>query len=1259
MPTEVDLHGKRTHNFIMEHSKSCKELLYDSLQYGSDQSASLGFVLDSTSSINTNTRPPELGILDVKPVLNYSIQTGEEFALEFMRDRVNTRKAFIPNNAGEHNNYATGYMDLRGILGNGYTGSDGGSDISVSTIVEKGLKEFEGKNSLYEDRSNHDPMQSVEQNSSGNGSGRGDAHGYDSSRACHSFLTKMKILCSFGGKILPRPSDGKLRYVGGETHIICISKNISWDELKQKTLTIFNQARTIKYQLPGEDLDALVSVSCHEDLQNMMEECNTLEETEGSTKLRMFLFSRSDLDDAYHGLGSLDGDSEVQYVVAVNGMDIGSRENSTLHGLAKSSASNLDELDGQSIEGGTGKAATDSVGTSTSPFTGNFVASSIQPTRLTLPGSSNAYENHAKFRHDQVIHHGKPPGKSSVSMPICGNLTEGHAFPGLDVEDPEMLVKKVKLKSDGSVQPACHRETLSLSQNDYVAPLEPKTYDGEVMRYVPVEEATVAVSVPGNERKHQEHVQTSLYPDVNPIQGPICNEDDHCHTFSSAFARGHADSESDPIDLSYLEPPALPQRVFNSERIPREQSALLNRLSKSDDSLGSQLLLSHSHPDTMAHDPINQSTEKLHNGNQAPQNEQFMSTAKPLYMESLTIDDGLAQLQKYRVFADAIGQKNKKLSADESEFDWKQKVPNILCCKDAANEGQNQKADFEMTSVDFKNLHVELTAEAKPEVPVVSEATSLKHDDNNSSWLPEPNWDEMVGKDSCDENQGHVQTFAWVESSMMDASEGEISHAIPSTKQGDILIDINDRFPRDFLSDIFSKEVLSEDSSGTSVLHKDGVALSLNMENHEPQHWSFFQKLAQDGNVSLIDQNHIDFSSGQTQVDEVSPGSYHVTPLMGELVPTSHVGSQTNFSEDNHKELPATMGADSIVLHSHYNRSMVKGTESMEFDGMSENLGTHMEHEDGKFFKNIGLPPLDPSLEDLDINTLQVIKNDDLEELKELGSGTFGTVYHEKWRGTDVAIKRIKKSCFTGRSSEQERLTIEFWREADILSKLHHPNVVAFYGVVQDELGETLATVTEYMVDGSLRRVLLCKDRYLDCRKRLIIAMDAAFGMEYLHSKNIVHFDLKCDNLLVNMKDPLRPICKVGDFGLSKIKRNTLVSGGVRGTLPWMAPELLNGSSIKVSEKVDVFSFGIVLWEILTGEEPYANMHYGAIIGGIVSNTLRPTIPSFCDTEWRILMEQCWDPNPAARPSFTEIARRLREMSVATHIKPSCHKASK
>ncbi|KAK9078955.1 hypothetical protein SSX86_000624 [Deinandra increscens subsp. villosa] len=186
------------------------------------------------------------------------------------------------------------------------------------------------------------------------------------------------------------------------------------------------------------------------------------------------------------------------------------------------------------------------------------------------------------------------------------------------------------------------------------------------------------------------------------------------------------------------------------------------------------------------------------------------------------------------------------------------------------------------------------------------------------------------------------------------------------------------------------------------------------------------------------------------------------------------------------------------------------------------------------------------------LHGLQIIKNADLEELRELGSGTFGTVYHGKWRGSDVAIKRIRKSCFAGKSSEQERLTKDFWREAQMLSNLHHPNVVALYGVVPDGPGGTLSTVTEYMTNGSLKHVLLKNKRALDWRKKLIIAQDAAIGMEYLHLKKIIHFDLKCENLLVSLGDPQRPICKVGDFGLSRIKRNTFVSGGVRGTLPSM-----------------------------------------------------------------------------------------------------------
>ncbi|RVW47470.1 putative serine/threonine-protein kinase [Vitis vinifera] len=237
----------------------------------------------------------------------------------------------------------------------------------------------------------------------------------------------------------------------------------------------------------------------------------------------------------------------------------------------------------------------------------------------------------------------------------------------------------------------------------------------------------------------------------------------------------------------------------------------------------------------------------------------------------------------------------------------------------------------------------------------------------------------------------------------------------------------------------------------------------------------------------------------------------------------------------------------------------------------------------------------------LSTRELQTIKNTDLEYIKELGSGTYGTVSYGKWKGSDVAIKRIKPSCFTEDTLEEDRLVAEFWKEAHILGQLHHPNIVAFYGVVTDGPVTNLATVTEYMVNGSLKQVLQ--------KKR-----------------------------------------SIGDLGLSKIKQRTLISGGLRGTIPWMAPELFNSKNDLVTEKVDVYSFGIAMWELLTGEEPYGKLSSEEIIAGIIKGNLRPKIPT-CDPAWRSLMERCWSSDPGSRPDFSEIAKELRVMSAAMNIK--------
>ncbi|PON58264.1 Mitogen-activated protein kinase kinase kinase [Trema orientale] len=1249
---------------MMDQSRTNKQYQYNSIEPGNNeafQSSSQTFISDTHSSIRGSMRSPNPNIAEVKPGLNYSLQTGEEFALEFIRDRVNQWKPLLPNAVGDPN-YATGYMELKGILGISHTGSESGSDISMLTANEKGPAQYERKNSsAHEDRSIYASVQSVPQMSSGYESSRGVNHGYVSSGASGSSSLKMKVLCSFGGKIIPRPSDGKLRYVGGETRIVGIRKDISWQELTQKLFSIYNQTHVIKYQLPGEDLDALVSVSCDEDLQNMMEECNELGTREGSQKLRIFLFSMSDLEDAQFGLSRMDGDSDVQYVVAVNGMDLGSRKDSNVRGFPSSSASNLGVLDRQNIEKEKNMTAVGPAGVSNMGLTNNTVSSSISQSSVpVIPSSSNAYENHPHFYHGAIMHHGEnidnplhnghvtssysPFVEVSGSMPLHENMdqqgfsTVGQSISGLIVENLEVPVKHVKVNSDGSAKPASNPEKVFPLGKEYVAPSQP--YDNNSAGYIPMEEASITAQDDGQRSLSSKNVGRCQEPrniaplidSANPQQVSKLSEDDHHSTSGAAFAPGYVRSDSTVSDQSYPEPPVLPQRVFYSEKIPREQvDELLNRLSKSDDSHGSQFVISHPRSDTTHQCPITDEQNKLEkDGNLPPKTEHSFSTAKPLPVDTHTVDDGLSRLQKYKEFADSVCQMNAEL-LQNMDGELKLAVPNPVDNKDVVKEDSTVKADQEAVS----SINGHENPKPTSEHPDGSQITSVEH--------------PVDPAHNHQEHDFHVPT-----------ENATPSTGISASMQGDILIDIEDRFPRDLLSDIFSKAILSKDSPGIDLLHKDGPGLSLNVENREPKRWSYFQKLAQEGFVqkdfSLMDQD-LDFSSALGK-DGVDPP----TGVPTDGISQDHVDPQLKFGEENHIELSGPTVADS-TLHPNYDHSQAKDTESMQFGRMMDNLRMQdSEYEDGNFHtRNVGLPPLDPSLGDFDISTLQAIKDEDLEELRELGSGTFGTVYHGKWRGTDVAIKRIKKSCFTGRSSEQERLTIEFWREADILSKLHHPNVVAFYGVVQDGPGGTLATVTEFMVDGSLRHVLLRKDRYLDRRKRLIIAMDAAFGMEYLHSKNIVHFDLKCDNLLVNLKDPLRPICKVGDFGLSKIKRNTLVSGGVRGTLPWMAPELLNGSSNKVSEKVDVFSFGIVLWEILTGEEPYANMHYGAIIGGIVNNTLRPTIPSYCDSEWRTLMEECWAPNPLARPSFTEIASRLREMSAAaaSQAKAQAQKPSK
>ncbi|CAG7880584.1 unnamed protein product [Brassica rapa] len=1218
------------------------------------------FSHDSSTNVNMNVRPPDYAIpTPARPVLNYSIQTGEEFAFEFMRDRVIVKPQFVPDVYGKPPSGMPVSVNLS-AMGMVLPVSESGSNTTVLSAAEK-RHTFEQERkppARKEDKSYHELVKSAPVISSRNDTGQ-KVQSLVSSRASDSSLNQAKFLCSFGGRIIPRPRDQKLRYVGGETRIIRISKDISFQELMRKMSEMFPEVRTIKYQLPGEDLDALVSVSSDEDLQNMMEEC-TVFGNGGSEKPRMFLLSSSDIEDGQFGMEAAEGDSEVQYVVAVNGMDLGSRKSSL--GIT-APGNNLDELLHSNTDREISRAATEPAVASVAPLAGNESLSAGQ-TSQPVAGFSTGNEPFSQPYLGQQVHFtglGNHQVYTSAHMATIGYIDEKESAPlhvqpqphfipfsvnpetplevvaphyphkpeqGVlhdeqiyHVQDSEASTKEAKMRRDDSFKKVTDPANVSTVGTSLSAK-EPKmriesstprvseysvssTSDLKVPDHVLKEEAPVSTQVSDStpnpstsacpeksRRKSQDHVENNLSakePKMRKEQSTTrASEYSISSVSSNSMVPDHTLKEEAPVSMQISNSTPNPSSFFYPEgslKTPQEYV-----------------------PKTAALDTANEGI-KIYQDNQ-------FSLPGRISGSGLVTSDGDSsnvsnvdqQVLHQRVFhSERIPRdmaESKRLSKSDDSLG--SQFVMAKSTSDAFLPISESAETFHEANMESQNVHSSAPVRPAPE----------------SLWTAEGNISQFEKRNLEPSAQEHVSQS---EASVKAVPRGQIEN-------GDIVVDINDRFPRDFLADILKvKESLS--FPGLGQLHGDGAGVSVNVQNLDPKNWSYFRNLAQDEferkDLSLMDQDHPGFPTSLTNTDGV-PIDYSYPPLQSEKVAPTRLKPQIHFDENIQPHVSTTAVADSRTADTQedYGQSQFKGAETTDAN------------------VNTGVPLIDLVAEDSSHRSLQVIKNDDLEELKELGSGTFGTVYHGKWRGTDVAIKRIKRSCFIGRSSEQERLTSEFWHEAEILSKLHHPNVMAFYGVVRDGPGGTLATVTEYMVNGSLRHVLL-SNRQIDRRKRLIIAMDAAFGMEYLHSKNIVHFDLKCDNLLVNLKDPARPICKVGDFGLSKIKRNTLVTGGVRGTLPWMAPELLSGSSSKVSEKVDVFSFGIVLWEILTGEEPYANMHYGAIIGGIVNNTLRPTVPSYCDPEWRMLMEQCWAPDPFVRPSFPEIARRLRTMSTS------------
>ncbi|XP_026663859.1 uncharacterized protein LOC103715979 isoform X2 [Phoenix dactylifera] len=1198
--------------------------------------------------------------------------------------------------------------------------------------------------------------------------------GADDDHASPSASWKIKLLCSYGGKILPRPSDGALRYAGGDTRIITVRRDSSFPEFVRKMADAYGGPTLIRYQFPGEDLDNLISVSTPEDLENMMEEYDNLGQVcpDGATsKLRVFLFPPSDLSANSSSSSSDLHDIGLSYIEAVNGLDGVMWRKDSIASLSstQTEAAANGHIEGTSPSllsptaiaphdpsrlvfwsaGGPVASIPDAPGVSSVPSSSvqaqilNSNGSELPPSIAPYVPQGYVESQHAHIMNPQSLgmagvpqsvnilgvappHSYVPAMNFNMALPTShvsstgqvqtrvdshiednplggsGRLTQLPSDPnskplsqfpplppvylqpqtgepyGLRPLLPSVNGQTVRLEDCNLCQkplPHAHSDTLITEHRNAPGSVIPETSpvlqshhsESMVRLQVMPNIVTGAVADSGVETQAESVVPAAEVGAYEFTKVPEIQHDNERLVLPNAASLSHAKVFIPPVSVGlpgnkqasygmFLRPQShheefvqqqlpqtmrLPQHLAKQDIISKPSFANGGSVGKSNIQEAEQSVQD-SVP-VLTHDyvkPINGMMEVLPAS--PSETSRFPEQWKPAVVPDIGIPNDLRS-------------KNSPLVVDNSHLVRPQVGGNVIpisngsiSCRIVPEGTTGIPVDpLPSTSLDVSRLHNVQLPNNSGVSPMTGNNGACPY---NLETRVGPVSEKLLGVSKYSSN------FAYSDNTIHKIPSGDCKNENPQFHPKEVINNIsitisdNSQLPSSTTRcHSGNEERLQEKFSLDSLFcNEDPWKIVGNMHGLLPRP----RRVPSKESVTMEDfctENHSVNSKGShISIALEEGGLHHAQDSLNKdsctepVPPMKDAGSFTEGAAPSTTQLSEPPVPDifsSEPKESGPSSDKGSGTNKTNLNTNDLKTGVVKSKQSEKII--LGFPNADV------FGRLQIIKNSDLEELQELGSGMFGTVYHGKWRGSDVAIKRINDRYFSGKPSEHERMRADFWNEACKLADMHHPNIVAFYGVVLDGPGGSIATVTEYMINGSLRHALQKNNKPFDRRRRLLIAMDAAFGMEYLHSKQIIHFDLKSDNLLVNLRDPKRPICKVCDLGLSKVKCQTLISGEVQGTLPYIAPECLHGNESLVSEKIDVFSFGIVMWELLTGEEPYADLHHGAILGGIVSNTLRPTVPDSCDPDWRSLMEKCWSAEASERPSFAEIANRLRSMAAS------------
>ena len=260
--------------------------------------------------------------------------------------------------------------------------------------------------------------------------------------------------------------------------------------------------------------------------------------------------------------------------------------------------------------------------------------------------------------------------------------------------------------------------------------------------------------------------------------------------------------------------------------------------------------------------------------------------------------------------------------------------------------------------------------------------------------------------------------------------------------------------------------------------------------------------------------------------------------------------------------------------------------------------------------------------------------------VKKLGTGQFGEVWMGIWNETtEVAVKTLKPGT-VGAS--------EFLEEAGLMKKFRHPNLIQLYAVCTQE--EPIYIITELMKHGSVLEYLRGDGRSLKLPQLIDMGAQVASGMAYLEEKNYIHQDLAARNILVGEN----LICKVADFGLARVIDEDIYEAhtGAKFPIKWTAPEAAMDSRFTI--KSDVWSFGILLYEVITyGRFPYPGMNNAQVLESLQTGYRMPC-PMGCPQQLYEIIRECWRDDAVSRPTFDALQWRLEEFFTTASSEPQC-----